>query len=1298
MSFARAETFPNPRFIPASSDPTGIYIADINNDGRPDIIYGNYHYGEPFGTVRTEHVLLAQPDGSYQALPAIPLTANTRADCFPLDVNGDRKIDLVCSEYTTQTSGTTSYSYYARTLLGNGDGTFQPGIISSFGAGQGFVAFDAADFNHDGNIDIAVSITDASGGISNRILLGDGTGRFTVAPAPAVGFYFSLGDVNNDGWTDFIDPSGPFAALNKHDGTFTTRTDPTLYGVDCISGDVDNDGKLDVVCNYWNSSSGIVAVRGNGDGTYDVANPVRTTPSIPTDVGRLVKLIDLNHDGLLDVVSFSSNGLTVFMGKGNLQFNDAVRYNLPGGSDQFYLQHPNAIGDLNGDGNYDIVASGPDGIYVTYGRDDGSFAATHNYATVTSHTATTATDFNGDGLTDLISLSGSNLYFWANKGDGSPGTPQLIDLGSISVTTPFLSPPFLTGDFDGDGKKDLIISVANSGNQIYLLQGKGNGSFSPIAIPSAAANGLIGSNSVVADLNADGRDDVIRTDTSNIYAKLALPGGSFAGQMTSPLAVQSIPFTSAPFAVADFDHDGKNDVAVALQDLFVQHGNGDGTFGAASAPIAIPYNQNYPSKIVYDVEVGDFDGDDNPDIAVLFSVGSSSDVAIYYGDGGGNFSSANHLQLDTQQYSKAMIADLDGDGRSDLILTYDMTYSQTYSIAVIHALDNRSFGALKNYVIGRNNPFLLVPMDLNKDGFTDLVVGTSSTANTVLLNDPGPVVGRFLAADPEPSAIGQSFTLKAVLTPPPGSTIMPTGAITFSIDRIPVGTAILNNGSAAIAVDSVLALGSHKIRAYWPGDSHYPSIIFSATHTVRLIPVAINFTGVPSSATVGDIVPISFGFSNGVSSPSFPPTGSYTVLDGMTVIASGPVTATTSSVVINESLLSAGTHGFAVNYTGDTTHSPSMASVSITVNPAPSTTALTSSSNPSTYGQTVSFTATITPGVAAGVGTLISSGPSTVTLSGLPGGPVTLPVMFPAGAPANASAAVTYSPPTSLLPGTYPFTATFSGNMNLVSSSGKLSQVVNPPPVTMTLEPSATPWYANHLLTLTVRLAGVITTPTGVVQLTDGTSIIGTLPIVNGIASFSTRTYAAGSHTFRAEYSGDNNNAASSATLSIQVLPYDFAISASPSEVSFSREGNGTTAVTVTGIGGFAETVTISANASSPAITATVLPATLQLTAGGSGAATIHITRTLGSGVTQGDPELRLPKGIFLATLVPFALLNRRRKLTLMAAVTLFCLLGNVLGCNDGSFVPEAYTVQVTATSADTSIAHTLSIPVTVTR
>ena len=572
----------------------------------------------------------------------------------------------------------------------------------------------------------------------------------------------------------------------------------------------------------------------------------------------------------------------------------------------------------------------------------------------------------------------------------------------------------------------------------------------------------------------------------------------------------------------------------------------------------------------------------------------------------------------------------------------------------------------------------------------------------MLINNPGPVVTRQLTVQPEPSAIGQPFTVTAILGPPPGSTQIPMGTITYSIDRVTVGTANLSNGTASLTLGSVLSLGTHQISAYWPGDSNYPSIILRTTHTVTKIPVTVDLKAQPNPATVGQNVTLTFSFANVVTNPSFPPTGTYTVLDGTTTIGTGTISAVNNTFTLSGPFSPAGTHTFTVNYSGDTNHASSTASLSEVLNPAPSTTTLATSANPVAYGQPITLTATINPTIAAGVPELSSSGTSSVTFSGLPGGPINLPVVFPAGSPANTPAVVSYTTTAKILPGSYSVTAAFSGNTNLLSSSSSvLNQIVNPPPSTTLLTVNPVPAFQAHIVTLTATASGVITTPTGTVQFLDGTTLLNSSPLTSGGATFSTRLLSVGTHSITAVYSGDNNNAPSASTATTETIqPYDFSLTASVASVSLSK---GTSAATViltgSGIGGFAEGVDMTITGLPASVSGSISPARLQLTPGNTATATLTLSATTLFS-NYGDSS-RYLTGVSLALiLLPLSLLCGRRRLTSLVTAVLCCMaLATLGGCGDHPTPStETYNIQITSVGSDTPLTHTITLPLSITR
>ena len=79
---------------------------------------------------------------------------------------------------------------------------------------------------------------------------------------------------------------------------------------------MDADSKIDAICLSWNTPAGINIIRGNGDGAFDVAHSVYRATPLGSDFGVPLKVSDLNHDGILDIIAYSSGDLAVFLGKG----------------------------------------------------------------------------------------------------------------------------------------------------------------------------------------------------------------------------------------------------------------------------------------------------------------------------------------------------------------------------------------------------------------------------------------------------------------------------------------------------------------------------------------------------------------------------------------------------------------------------------------------------------------------------------------------------------------------------------------------------------------------------------------------------------------------------------------------------------------------------------------------------------------------------------------------------------------------------------------------------------------------
>jgi hypothetical protein len=356
-----------PLFLPAvvydsgGSFPVSVAIADVNGDGKPDLLVANQG---PGGTVSgTVSVLLGNGDGTFQAAVSYGSGGSFTYSLAVGDVNGDGKLDLVVTNAASNTVGV---------LLGHGDGTFAPALtFDSDGAFPDSVAI--ADVNGDGVPDIVVvdcgnKFAGCGGGQNGTaaVLLGNGDGTFRTGASYDAGsgpISVAIADVNGDGKPDivvadcganiFCPTSAPGAVsilLGNGDGTFQAAVSYSSGGISALSvavADVNGDGKLDLlVANSGSSTVGVLL--GNGDGTFQSA--------VAYSAGSIYSpavVADVSGDGKLDLLVGNYPGsVAALLGSGDGTFQSPLAYSS-GGSGPTSV----AIGDVNGDGQPDVVVA-----------------------------------------------------------------------------------------------------------------------------------------------------------------------------------------------------------------------------------------------------------------------------------------------------------------------------------------------------------------------------------------------------------------------------------------------------------------------------------------------------------------------------------------------------------------------------------------------------------------------------------------------------------------------------------------------------------------------------------------------------------------------------------------------------------------------------------------------------------------------------------------------------------------------------------------------------------------------------
>ena len=335
---------------------------------------------------------------------------------------------------------------------------------------------------------------------------------------------------------------------------------------------------------------------------------------------------------------------------------------------------------------------------------------------------------------DVVTAGDLQMYLNAGKGDGTfsgaQAIPALSPAISGSQTRGWMS--VAAADMNGDGHKDLLaIGAMRDGTpQLFLLPGHGDGSFGG-SVPVQRVDSF--STVTAMDVNGDGFQDVVLTDPGRLSFLLQQKDGSYQSKRVTFVTPEAEYAITQP-TLGDLNGDGIPDLAyVTTAHAAVAAGVGDGSF-AAPVFYTLPLGSGEASSSQGTVAVGDVDGDGVPDMAVTlpFTGPGNNDRGtqsfVLYGTGrkgaldGDSFTAAVSGPTLKQHYGAVSIADVDGDGRGDVIADPGPGSGSGYPLiaVVMRGRADRTVGSAVNLVDGYGAAPLSFA-DLNGDGRADLV-------------------------------------------------------------------------------------------------------------------------------------------------------------------------------------------------------------------------------------------------------------------------------------------------------------------------------------------------------------------------------------------------------------------------------------------------------------------------------------------------------------------------------------------------------------------------------------------------
>jgi Big-like domain-containing protein/VCBS repeat protein/FG-GAP repeat protein len=459
----------------------------------------------------------------------------------------------------------------------------------------------------------------------------------------------------------------------------------------------------------------VLALMGaNALGATSRAINFRACSTVPTiRSANAIAVGDFNRDGKMDIVEGSGDDVHeayVLLGLGDGTFSAPIGV---GGSSVFASAV--VVGDFNRDSHLDFaIANNLGSIDVFLGNGDGTFQAPVRYATglnapliITDTSFIAAGDVTGDGRLDLVmvgseSMSGRGARsLLVGVGDGT-FSPPIID------TTPGSTPSAVAlQDMNNDGTMDILITdnTPFTSNFVSVLISNKNGTFTHAgdfptdSNPQAVAAG---------DFNGDGKADVV---TVNAVGDVSVLLGN--GDGTLGIAV-NYPTSSSPFmaGVFDMNGDGKLDLVVATgaNDVNLLWGNGDGTFQPAVS---------YGCGPTIFAAVADFNGDHKPDIATV-----SATIQIVLNLGSAIMQAPRHFLLTSgnRQPVAMATADFNKDGKTDIAVTD--SNSNSSSVDIFLGKGDGTLAAAKTFSAGTSGtqPQAMIAGDFNGDSKQDLVV------------------------------------------------------------------------------------------------------------------------------------------------------------------------------------------------------------------------------------------------------------------------------------------------------------------------------------------------------------------------------------------------------------------------------------------------------------------------------------------------------------------------------------------------------------------------------------------------
>jgi gliding motility-associated-like protein len=830
---------------------------DMDGDGKPDLVTIDVGVNPNVIYILQNKatVGVTLTSGSFGTPVSLTTTGTLTTNLSTLglaDMDGDGKLDIIATNY-----GNSSISIFRNTSAATGSFTFDPKVDFNSGASPGYVAI--GDLDGDGKPDLAVSggLTSksitlfhnnfTSGSISSTSLSRNDIG--TVVQNVMVP---TIADLTGDNKPEIMigAASGTSIYIFKND----PYQIPVISSISPLSGPVGTSVTI-TGTNFAATAANNLVYFGGTKATVTSASTTQLVVTVPAGAAfQPVTVINNSISGrTLSATSLAMFNTTFPAKNSTSEYDLEPRYDI---STTTANSTHIVFADVDGDGLADMVVAN---------RDKSMSVYLHNTS-----------------LTNYTNAYPANPSYKLAANTTIPGTPSFI----------------ATGDLDGDGKADIVVGTSSSTSQVFLTTGTNAGTANwvpTIVVGSSSPNAL-----AIADIDGDGKLDIITTTTpngsSNSFVCIFLntsSGGvtSFGPNIPIPTLPQGTA-TVGGLAIGDIDGDGKPDIVLSNRSATVGGGlvyilrnvsqpgfvsvTADLSFVnptvAANTTLTTPDNP-------YNIALADIDGDGKLDIAIstfgnavsVFRNTSTTNAAT--GTSSFSFDSRVDYAIGTNGYAVGF-GDFDGDGKPDMAVLNGASspvISLFRNVSTNGAtLSSTSFSGKVDYPLGSNITInaVFAIADIDGDGKADIVSPfPSSTVSMIsILHNGGSYTPVITSFSPRTGQAGGSVTINGGnFAPIAANNVVYFGSVTATVTAasatqltvtIPVGAdntpiSVTNIATRAQSAFSTLFFNPvfTSKATITTGDFDAPSDITAGARSVLI--ADIDNDGKPDLVTIG---------------------------------------------------------------------------------------------------------------------------------------------------------------------------------------------------------------------------------------------------------------------------------------------------------------------------------------------------------------------------------------------------------------------------------------------------------------